>query len=631
MGLAPGGMAPYKKTGLPTAEPMFDPLPLTSVLQPLGSRSPRESRLLRWESVLALLVLGVWGFLRWSYIEALLVNPDEPQHLHVTWAWTQGLVQYRDIFDNHTPLFQMLFSPLVGALGERWDILYPMRLAMVPLTLLTLGCVGWLAGRLYSARAGVWSALLVGLSPFYLLVSTEYRTDNLWAVFWMLALVFLFTGHLGRGRSFLAGLLIGAAFCVSMKTSLLLLGLAIGAGLVLGCRLLGGEDIGLGRVLWRNIGFGLLGALVIPLGLLAYFAAHDALGALYYCVVQHNLAPGLKRYGFDRWNFPLLFPLVLVVGWLIYRAAPNSALASRRAILWLAGATTLLLLMSYWPMVTRQDFTAIAPYIGVSLGAGVMAASRWLYLGWTERFHGRFAGFLALVAALALPLGAAAYQVERSLDVWGLDERPLHGFSESLKLRLSITRPEDYVMDAKGETIFRRRPFYYVLEGVTLYRLSQGYTKDTIEEDCRRKNVCMVVMGRMPDSTRPWVERDLVPIEGNLWVAGAFLPEAAGADGVRHFRLARSAWYRFVSPSGTVNGWVDGKPLEGERIYLDAGEHTFVTGATGPMAAVWAQAVETGHTPYNIPPKVANGKKKKKKIPTNPFVKKKRKKDRDGG
>ncbi|HEV8434125.1 MAG TPA: hypothetical protein VGR95_11980, partial [Thermoanaerobaculia bacterium] len=30
-------------------------------------------------------------------------DSDEPQHLHVAWGWTQGLVQYRDYFDNHAP------------------------------------------------------------------------------------------------------------------------------------------------------------------------------------------------------------------------------------------------------------------------------------------------------------------------------------------------------------------------------------------------------------------------------------------------------------------------------------------------------------------------------------------------
>jgi hypothetical protein len=37
-------------------------------------------------------------------------DSDEPQHLHVIWSWTRGLIQYRDIFDNHMPLFHIMFA-----------------------------------------------------------------------------------------------------------------------------------------------------------------------------------------------------------------------------------------------------------------------------------------------------------------------------------------------------------------------------------------------------------------------------------------------------------------------------------------------------------------------------------------
>src|SRR6185503_7401017 len=62
----------------------------------------------------------------------LAMNSDEPQHLHVVWAWTQGLLPYRDVFDNHSPLFQLLCAPLLAWLGERADIVALMRLAMIP-------------------------------------------------------------------------------------------------------------------------------------------------------------------------------------------------------------------------------------------------------------------------------------------------------------------------------------------------------------------------------------------------------------------------------------------------------------------------------------------------------------------
>jgi hypothetical protein len=75
----------------------------------------------------ALLVLRIYCAL------TLPTNSDEPQHLHVVWAWTEGLLPYRDVFDNHAPLFQLLCAPLLAWLGERAAIVARMRLSMIPL------------------------------------------------------------------------------------------------------------------------------------------------------------------------------------------------------------------------------------------------------------------------------------------------------------------------------------------------------------------------------------------------------------------------------------------------------------------------------------------------------------------
>src|SRR5205823_3201549 len=52
---------------------------------------------------------------------------DESQHLHVVWGWARGFVQYRDLADNHMPLFQILCAPIYKLIGDRGTILYWMR------------------------------------------------------------------------------------------------------------------------------------------------------------------------------------------------------------------------------------------------------------------------------------------------------------------------------------------------------------------------------------------------------------------------------------------------------------------------------------------------------------------------
>jgi hypothetical protein len=61
----------------------------------------------RNERAVAAGAFGILALLRVAYVFREGFNSDEPQHLHIVWGWTRGLVQYRDLFDNHMPLFHL--------------------------------------------------------------------------------------------------------------------------------------------------------------------------------------------------------------------------------------------------------------------------------------------------------------------------------------------------------------------------------------------------------------------------------------------------------------------------------------------------------------------------------------------
>src|SRR5579862_7670538 len=82
--------------------------------------------------VLVLKVLAIYNF---------RADSDETQHAHVVWGWVTGQLQYRDVFDNHMPLFQMACAPYMALLGQRADILIPLRWAMAPLYLVCIWAV----------------------------------------------------------------------------------------------------------------------------------------------------------------------------------------------------------------------------------------------------------------------------------------------------------------------------------------------------------------------------------------------------------------------------------------------------------------------------------------------------------
>src|SRR5262245_8434288 len=77
-------------------------------------------------------------------------DSDEPQHLHVTWGWSAGLLQYRDFFDNHAPLFHMMTAPILTLVGERPDVLLYMRGPMLVLFAIVVWTTYVLGTRLYS-------------------------------------------------------------------------------------------------------------------------------------------------------------------------------------------------------------------------------------------------------------------------------------------------------------------------------------------------------------------------------------------------------------------------------------------------------------------------------------------------
>src|ERR1700694_4658366 len=130
----------------------------------------------RWESIAMSACIAAAAVVRLIAVFHYRIDSDEPQHLHVVWAWANGLLQYRDVFNNHMPLFQILFAPLLRAVGERADALIAMRLAMVPLYAAMVTLTFRIASSFYPRRIAIWSTIIAALFPLFLLCSVEFRT-----------------------------------------------------------------------------------------------------------------------------------------------------------------------------------------------------------------------------------------------------------------------------------------------------------------------------------------------------------------------------------------------------------------------------------------------------------------------
>jgi hypothetical protein len=540
--------------------------------------------------------------LRIYYIYHFRYDSDEPQHLHTTWGWTQGKLQYRDFFDNHTPLFHMIFSPLVAALGERTNILDFMRLAMLPLWLVVLWCVGKIGAAVFSRRVGLWAVVLISLYTWWASCALEYRTDNLWTPLWLAAVATLVGGEFTRRRAFFGGLLLGLCFTASMKTALLVVSMGLAAVLtpVVVARRWDGRGLGrMAAAAWPM----LPAMLIAPVILGAFFAAKGAWEPFLYGTINHNLEAGVDAHNhpwYLRIALPVALPFLVVAAAWIARRAPDAASATRRAGLFLLATIYYAGLYTFWTLLTRQDYLPVYPLLAVLAAAGMLA------LG--ERFlpgrSGWLLGIAGVVEIATMIGGRPPFKVHRERANDGSSHLALEWQDGTQREReilgevLRLTKPGEYVMDFKGESVFRPRAYYYVLEPLTFVKVKRGKLPDTVAADLLAKHVDVVLNQDRwyPKNAVAFMTRNYVAV-GRMRVAGKVIATKAGAADAIAFNVEVPASYVVWADGHPIAGKMDGGATAGP-FELAAGAHEFVPAeAHGPTAIFWERAAELGFQP----------------------------------
>jgi hypothetical protein len=538
--------------------------------------------------VLAALVLG----LKVLAIYHFRSDSDETQHAHVVWAWVTGQLQYRDYFDNHMPLFQMACAPLMALFGERADIMVLLRWAMFPLYLLSLWAVYRLTDLLYSRRAAPWVMLCAAALWKFFYTSTEFRTDQLWAAFWLLSLVVAVRGKFTVKRAFGVGLLLGLAGAVSVKTTALVVAFGSAAAVAVTLAWWHGERPRVAQTAARLAAI-LVGSTIPPVTTVLYFVWRRAFWIMYYCVIAHNLVPGLKRWGqfsLHQWYYPLSVPLLAIYGWLIFRQTPDTRLAIRRTVILLTPWFFFFLLLSYWPDITREDDLPYIPLIPLSLipllilAAPLVRFAQWRQIFWTY--------VLPAVALCDLAL---------TFHVHNLREDRLQVTTHNLADVLALTKPDDYVMDDKGDYVFRRRAYYWVLEPITKARFRLGLINGSIPQQMTDKGVklCSLICGRSGSIAEHFIVTNYLPFDPrtrDMGVLGKVI--GRGPDsGTFSFDVVIPQSYAVLTETGQLAGDLDGKPYTAP-VWLAAGPHEFRRTAGGGRAAIFlADACAKGFRP----------------------------------
>jgi hypothetical protein len=479
----------------------------------------------------------------------------------VAWGWTAGLVQYRDYFDNHVPLFHIATAPLVAMLGERSDILFYMRAAMLPLFAVVLICTYLIALRLYSQRVALWSVVILSLFPSFFLKSLEYRNDNAWNALWMIALLLLVSGRPSPRRWFLAGLILGCALATSLKTLLLIVTLAA-AGLL--TRYIHRDKTPFAASLAAALG----GLVIVPVILAAYFISVGAWPKLVYCVYTFNTL--LEKIRPPLILEQVLWPFAIVAIVLIARRFPQSD--QRRMFCAITLAVFFVTLFGFWILISPRDMLPIMP-----LGAMFAVAA-------FDRFAERVTVYAIAAAVFAGSLFYYASRFENHTEV----------FVTMMNQTLRLTRPGEMIMDIKGETIYRRRPYYFIFERITEEATETGLIEDHVPEAvvAARCYVADADGPLFPPRARKFLNDYFLDL-GRLRAAGDWVDP----DGT--FSIAVPGRYVVISEQGPVSGTLDGSPCNAP-IDLTPGDHKFF--ATKPkqrLAVLWAPAFERGFSPFH--------------------------------
>jgi Dolichyl-phosphate-mannose-protein mannosyltransferase len=501
------------------------------------------------------------------------------------------------------PLFQIMFAPIFGLIGDRATILYWMRFILLPMYFVAAWYTYRIGELLFSRRAGVWAVILAGLYTKYHFISLEFRADNLWAPLWLLCVTVLISGALTVPRALVAGLLLGFCFGISMKSVLLLVSLPVGASIAL--LLVGRKKLGQSwSHLVRCTAVFLAVVALVPGAIALAFALAGAWRDFRYCNFEHNILGLINARRHPAWwilVFPIAFPFVVYAARLIVRAAPAPAVAFRRAFVFLICGFYVPALWSFWNLLTRQDFLPYYPLAFVLCSGALLAVSRSLAkydLRVTQSL--RCVPLPAFIALIEFFLGMAAHPFW--LDRARIETNLLRGV-------LRLTDPGDYVLDCKGETIFRQRCFRPVTESITLERLRRGLMADNAAERCIATHTGVaVMMGRMPARARAFVWKNYIPVGDNLLVAGRFLGPSSTDSTRMDFDVVIPAPYKIIARDGVpVRGTLDGTPYDGAR-FLASGKHTFVQTSPGAtLVLLWAQAVDRNFIPLKFYRPAAKG------------------------
>lgn len=461
---------------------------------------------------LYLVLLGLFLFsivLRVALTLNREIDIDEFQHLHSAWMVSQHYVLYRDVWENHPPLFYYLLLPLFRYCREGPGLVLTARVitSFAGLGILVLTYV--LARIDHDKPTSFLAVIVLSFMVIFAEKSIEVRPDPFLIILWLTSLWISIRAFSNGQRFgfFAAGLLLGIAFLFSQKA---LLPYAAMSFTFLVCSYVDKSQSALFRFLKMQSSY-TLGFLIPVAVCLAFFYYSGTLKAMITSTVLESFSyPNNSRPFYLLQLRNICFFLLASAGVIIHVRRLRHGSASARAsqlLLLLPGLFLLLIFLFLQTAPYPQSALLFAPLMAI-YGAeafrksmdGILISRRNADEKDGTEFRLKAKGLLLFAAALAAGLIIPCAM----LLLKG------HPFSNTnvaqfrtMEYVMDHTQPGEAVFDGESAYIFRPQAYFYgSLFHAIVWRIQRGEIEQDIPESLTRTN-CRVVIYDERVSTLP--------------------------------------------------------------------------------------------------------------------------------
>ena len=539
--------------------------------QSVGFRPGAGLWRLAWSVPIFVALLGLAAGTRIGLAINGAIDPDESEHLHAAWLVSAGLVPYRDFWDHHAPLFFYAMAPLTRWLTDNPSVYLVGRALMLVAAAATLALLYRLARRLGPVAAGATTLAFVFL-PRIVEKTTEVRPDGPALAAWLAAVLCVVRWRERRRGLWMAGLWLGLAVALNLKTLYGGVGLFLSVALAVRRGHVARPD-GEGGAAGSSVASAVVSlasaTLVVPAavtGWLLWTGGWAGLGAS-----ARELGANLAFVDFGR-EWPVadaaLGFLLLAVGGvtLVIRRHASGVLAHplHGPLLLPTVSAAVILLVPTTPGVARHA------WLPVMAGLSVYAGLAWEEM--TRLGPGRVRPLLAVVAAVAVFVVPAVNAVQNAL-------RPANDAQLALmQAMLDRACPGEAVLDGTALYVFRPAAYRYrvLINGVQGW-LDRGVVREgEVLADVRAARPPVAYadsrVRRVP-GVAAFVSDHYVPDPSGVEVLGVRVDVPAGRpSGHARVELLASGAYR-VSAERTLHVSIDGAMINRGVVALAAGTH----------------------------------------------------------